>query len=79
MAGGIPEAVTDGESAVLVPIRDPRALAGAMGRILGSEELAARLGAAASRTVDERYDAAVNSRRVAGIYESLLAGRKGRS
>ena len=72
-AGGIPEAVRDGESALLVPAGEPRALAGAFGRLLGGKDLAARLGEEASRSIDERYGAAAVTRRIEGIYERLAA------
>ncbi len=42
-AGGIPEIVADGSSGLLVPTRDPEALAGAIGRLLGDQVLAQRL------------------------------------
>ncbi|WP_337176623.1 glycosyltransferase family 4 protein [Paludisphaera sp.] len=47
-AGGIPEIVQDGESALLVPPGDPDALACALDRLLDDPSLAARLGAAAA-------------------------------
>jgi glycosyltransferase involved in cell wall biosynthesis len=44
-AGGLPEIVSDGENALLVPPGDPAAIAGALDRLL-DPELRARLGAA---------------------------------
>jgi glycosyltransferase involved in cell wall biosynthesis len=41
--GGIPEAVRDGESGLLVPPDDPEALADAIARVLADDELRARL------------------------------------
>ncbi len=72
-AGGIPEAVRDGESALLVPPGEPRALAGAIGRLIGGKDLASRLGGNASRVIDERYSAAAVTRRIEEIYERLAA------
>jgi glycosyltransferase involved in cell wall biosynthesis len=46
-AGGIPEIVADGSSGLLVPTRDPEALAGAIARLLGDQSLAQRLAAQA--------------------------------
>jgi glycosyltransferase involved in cell wall biosynthesis len=48
--GGVPEVVRDGENGLLVPPRDPAALAGALGRFLADDALRERLahGAAAS-------------------------------
>lgn len=44
--GGIPEYVTDGETALVVPEADPGALADALVRVLDDHDLARRLGAA---------------------------------
>jgi glycosyltransferase involved in cell wall biosynthesis len=53
---GIPELVEHGANGVLVPSRDSEALAGAIARLLGDPEEAARLGAAARRAICERFD-----------------------
>jgi glycosyltransferase involved in cell wall biosynthesis len=45
--GGLPDAISDGETGVLVPPRDVAALREAIERLLGDAELRARLGAAA--------------------------------
>jgi glycosyltransferase involved in cell wall biosynthesis len=44
-AGGIPEAILDGETGLLVPVGDAPALGGAIARLLTDRALAARLGA----------------------------------
>jgi phosphatidylinositol alpha-1,6-mannosyltransferase len=46
LAGGIPDAVAEGVSGLLVPPRDPQALAEAVLRLLDDEALAMRMGAA---------------------------------
>jgi len=51
--GGLPDAIRDGETGLLVPPRDPAALRTAIVRLLGDAELRARLGAA-SRAHAER-------------------------
>lgn len=48
-AGGIPDAVEDGASGLLVPPRDPEALAGAILRLAGDRALARRLAEEARR------------------------------
>lgn len=75
--GGIPEAVRDGESALLVPPDEPRALAGAIGRLLGNRELAVRFGENASRVIDERYSAAGVTKKIEEIYTRLAAAARG--
>jgi glycosyltransferase involved in cell wall biosynthesis len=53
-AGGIPEAITDGASGLLVSPQDEGALAAAIVRLLKDAELRGRLGAAGrQRVVDE--------------------------
>jgi glycosyltransferase involved in cell wall biosynthesis len=50
---GIPDVVRDGENGLLVPERDPEALAKALARLRGEPELRCRLAAAARRTAEE--------------------------
>jgi glycosyltransferase involved in cell wall biosynthesis len=49
------EVVTDGETGLLVPARDPGALAGAVGRLVSDPDLSARLGQAAARLIPPRF------------------------
>jgi glycosyltransferase involved in cell wall biosynthesis len=51
--GGIVDLVHDGENGLLVPPRDPQALAGALHGVLADRSLAERLGAAAKMNVAE--------------------------
>jgi glycosyltransferase involved in cell wall biosynthesis len=53
--GGIRETVVDGETGLLVPPRDPPALAAAIRRLLDDRELARRLADEARRRVRERF------------------------
>jgi glycosyltransferase involved in cell wall biosynthesis len=68
---GIPELVRDGEGGLLVPERDPDALALAMERVATDPGLAARLAAGARRIVEGAFDRAQNVARL----EALLAAR----
>lgn len=61
-SGGLPEAVRDGETGLLVEPDDPAAVAAAAIRLLGDRALAARLGAAGRAAVETYY----NWERVAG-------------
>ena len=53
--GGIKETVVEGETGLLVPLRDPEALASAIRRLLERPDEAARLAAEARRRALERY------------------------
>ena len=55
--GGIPEMVLDGETGILVPPGDDVAIADAIERILGDDELRMRMGQAARTRAHERFDA----------------------
>lgn len=57
-AGGIPEAVVDGTTGLLVPTADPAALAGAMVRLLKDAALRTRMGAAGHRRVADHFGVA---------------------
>lgn len=77
--GGVPDAVTDGESGVLVPPMDPAAVADAMARVLGDPGLRRSLGRAAARVVEERFSLDGMVRRVGEAYRTLYDRKKGRS
>ena len=54
--GAIPEMLTDGEEGLLVPPKNPNALAGAMLRLLKDDLLAKRMGAAGRKKAETRLD-----------------------
>jgi L-malate glycosyltransferase len=56
-AGGMPEVVSDGESGILVPPRDDRALADAIVRLLKEPTLRERMGAAGMSLANTRFSA----------------------
>jgi glycosyltransferase involved in cell wall biosynthesis len=68
---GTPEAVRDGETGLLVPPRDPAALADALGRLLDDADLRGRMAEAALRIGREEYTWDANARRMTAIYEGL--------
>jgi glycosyltransferase involved in cell wall biosynthesis len=75
--GGVPEAVTEGDDAVLVPPRDPAALADALAAVAADPARRARMGAAAA--VDaERFTIRRTVTRVEAVYDEILAGVKAR-
>ncbi|HEY2573617.1 MAG TPA: glycosyltransferase [Verrucomicrobiaceae bacterium] len=71
--GGIPEAVTDGISGLLVPENDVAALAAAMRRLLDDGELAQKLGAGGRHSVEQKFDRAANIRLLESCYLDLIA------
>ena len=54
--GGIPDAVREGETGVLVNPEDPRTIAEAVGRLLDNRELARDLGMGGRRAVESYYN-----------------------
>lgn len=66
---GIPQVIADGETGLLVPEKDPDALAAAIVRLLRAPELRARLGERARRRVEED----LNWPSVARQFEQLYA------
>ena len=55
-SGGIPDAVRDGETGILVPPEDPAALADAVCRVLGDRGLATHLGQNGRRAVETHFN-----------------------
>jgi len=70
--GGVPEMVEDEESALLVPARDPRAMAQAILRVLTEPELARKLTANAAELVATRFAPETQIRSLVKFYRSVL-------
>lgn len=68
--GGLPELVTDDDAGLVVPERDPAAIAAALARLAADPALAARLGARARAVAVERFDAATNVARLLALVEA---------
>jgi glycosyltransferase involved in cell wall biosynthesis len=62
----------DGQTGLVVPPRDPDALAVAINRLLGDEELRAQMGARGSERARQEFSHEVMIDRVVRIYEDLL-------
>jgi len=71
--GGTPELVQDGETGLLVPPRDPEALAAALRRLLADADLRRRLGEAGERRVRAEFTLDAMCSRVLAIYDELAA------
>jgi len=72
--GGLPESVADGQTGLLVPPADERALSDALLRLLPDEALCARLGASGRKRVEERFLAADMTARTVALYERIMRG-----
>jgi glycosyltransferase involved in cell wall biosynthesis len=72
-AGGIPEVVIHEETGLLVPPRDPAALAQAILEIYQDRGLARRLGERGYEVVHEKFSAEAMARRIIAVYEKLAA------
>jgi glycosyltransferase involved in cell wall biosynthesis len=71
-AGGIPEVVEEGVSALLVAPGSSAALGKALAKVAVDENLRGRLGAAARQRIQGRFDLARGVRAYEGLYRSLL-------
>jgi len=71
--GGIPEAVEDGRTGVLVPPRDPAAIAAALVRLLDDPQLLARMGAAGKQRARREFSPGTITAQYAALYRRLLA------
>jgi colanic acid/amylovoran biosynthesis glycosyltransferase len=65
---GIPELVDDGREGLLVPERDPVALAGALARLLDEPGLGDRLAVAARAKVERDFDSAREARKLLKLF-----------
>jgi glycosyltransferase involved in cell wall biosynthesis len=72
--GGLPELIADGVQGLLVPPRDPAALAAALARCLDDAALRVRLGAA-GRSRADAFSTAAMARGTEAVYERALAAR----
>jgi glycosyltransferase involved in cell wall biosynthesis len=76
--GGTPEALTDGESGLLVPPDDVTALAAALRRLLDEPAAAAAYGRAARRAIEQRFSLRTMVAATERLYIDLLARRTAR-
>src|SRR6185437_1857972 len=73
--GGVPEAVVDGQTGILVPPFDSDRLAAACIALICDPAARARLGKAGRQYVLDHYQWHQNAATMAGVYSQLLAGR----
>lgn len=71
---GTPEIVDDPATGLLVPPRDPTALATALARVLDDAALREAMGAEALRRSEADYTWAANARRMEDVYQQVMHG-----
>ena len=72
--GGIPEVVSHGETGLLVPPRDSRELASAIGKLLKDPERRERMGRAGLERVKRLFSADQMVEKTVGVYRNLKSG-----
>ena len=73
-AGGLPEAVIDGETGFLVPAEDVDALTAAVARLMDDPALRADLGRAGRKRMQKEFSIATMVDRHIALYESVFHG-----
>lgn len=70
--GGTPEAIAQGQTGILVPPKDPDALAASLRTVLSNQDLAERLGKAARTSARKHFSAVTMVQNMTRIYEEIL-------
>lgn len=73
--GGLPELIRSGENGLLVPVRNPAALARATAFLLRRPDVARDLGTRARDHVCQRYTAERMAEQTQNVYERVLSGK----
>lgn len=71
---GTNEAVVDGETGLLVPPKNPRALADGIIKLLGDENLRKKMGEAGRRRVEKEFSWDIVAGKIVKLYEDVLSG-----
>jgi glycosyltransferase involved in cell wall biosynthesis len=74
---GIPEAVRDGESGLLVPERDAASLAAALGRMMSDSALRERCARGGRRIVEESFSIPATGRALAALFSASAEPGRG--
>lgn len=77
--GGLPEIIQDEVTGLLVPARDPLALAAAIERLIKTPALRLRLGEAARQRVEKEFTWSQTARQTERVYERAIALWQGRT
>ena len=71
--GGVPDVVVDGETGILVPSENSKALASAIVKLLKDENMRQRMGEAGRRRVNPAFGVEAMVRKIESVYEELIA------
>jgi glycosyltransferase involved in cell wall biosynthesis len=71
-AGGLAEAVADGETGILVPPEDAGALQTAIAALLDDEDLRTRLGSAGRKRMQDEFSIVTMAEKHIALYESVI-------
>ena len=71
--GGIPDVIREGGTGLIVPPKDPRALAEAILNLLRDPERCRAMGEAGKKWVDEKFGVEVMVSQISKLYEELLS------
>lgn len=77
--GGITYTIIDGQTGLLVPPRDPEALAARLYDLLTHPEQRARMGEAGRRRTEQEFTWPLTALRIATLYEALIAEKTSRA
>jgi glycosyltransferase involved in cell wall biosynthesis len=75
---GVPEAITDGETGLLVPPADHRQFASALKTLIAAPDLRAKFGTAARQKVINQYDVNRQTPQIFQIYSEMLDSANGK-
>ena len=78
-AGGAPESVADGQSGLLVPVRDSQAIADTLCKLLDNRQFARSLGQAGYERAQDVFGWPRFIRTLEGVYDRVLDERIGAS
>jgi glycosyltransferase involved in cell wall biosynthesis len=73
--GGVPEVVSHGQTGLLVPVGDVRALSAAIVALLSDRERRVTMGTAARVLAEERFDMYRWARKLRSVYDGVVGGR----
>ena len=71
--GGVSAVVVEGETGILVPPKDPKALSDAIIRLLNDTDMSNRMGEAGRKRVDPDFGVEAMIEKIENIYEELIA------